>query len=153
MTGVQRNTIQLTQVVFTYTSVPDLKFVKEAEPIAAVVLPNTKESIIFNLLATNARKKLLDAFEPTDGGGSSVDGGILDLKVEVEFQGDINSGGSITSVPITYPIPVFDSQFSGCRGGDFVSRNGGCGAFGGQDGIPLCCLSADGGTPVQNPCN
>jgi hypothetical protein len=146
VTGMQRNTVIFDQINFTYTSaptatIPSVTYEAESVPITIIVAPGSTQNIRLSLLGPKAFEALSKAV--ANAGESS------NLRVRLEFAGQILSGGRIKTTPVTYPINVYRSGFV-CGGGTSLCPTGGCGNVGGQDGSPLVCStpSTDGGMPT-----
>ena len=148
VTGMQRNTVILDQVTFTYSSVPTVAFSQEATPLAYPVPPNGKIQIRTGILNRKAIEKLMMELPPP-AAGSTAPLETRDIRVKIVFSGSIVSGGRLSSVPISYPIHVFNSGFSCPKMGDTLGATGPCGNNGGQDGSRLCCASDITCAPVK----
>ena len=140
--GIHRNTVILDTITYTYTSVPAVNFAQEANPLALVLLPSgtalAKNQIRLPLFNRKALQKLYAELPGALTPAGTLD--IRDVKIKVVFSGSVVSGGRISSVPITFPVTVFNSGFK-CAAGDTFGPLGPCASAGGQDGARLCCSS------------
>jgi hypothetical protein len=131
VTGVQRNTVILDQISLTYTSVPSsLVLESENVPITIVAAPGSVQHVGMDLFGPKAYEKLLTSL-PNAGDRA-------DIRIGFTFRGNLNSGGRISSTPITFPITVYRSGAT-CPAGEQFVRTGVCGRIGGQDNARLCC--------------
>ena len=146
-TGEHRNKILIDTTVLTYTT-DGLTIPEDAQPQAFMIEAGFGIKKGLNLMSEQALIYLNADFNPDGGIAKGADGGFKKrlVKVTVRFDGKISSGARISSNPVTFPITVFQSGFNPNCQPDGFARNGPCGGFGGQDGIPLCCVP-DGGQP------
>jgi hypothetical protein len=141
-TGVHRNTVNLDTVTYTYTSVPAITFAQESTPIAFILPPTGlqqgKSFIRSSIFNRKALETLLGELPGTNANGV-VD--VREVKVKVVFSGSVVSGGRISSVPVSFPVTVYNSGFTCPTPGDSLGAMGPCGTPGGQDGSRVCCAS------------
>ncbi len=158
--GIERNTILVDTLSLTYTA-PATEFYRAMEvtservPVSIPIKPGADSLIsmaFFGPAGYTALNNVLS--NPITDGGFVDDGGFrffpsFGVKVKVEFSGDIISGGRVRSVPVTFPIDVYNTRFK-CPAGQFPCPTSICGNVGGQDGRPIICSSPDpdGGMPV-----
>ncbi len=134
-----RNNFYGNEMLVTYSSTPALTFEQESVPIHFVIEPGADAFVRLNLLS----RKALDVL--TAGVGTDT----IDLRVQLEFRGALASGQKLRSNTIVYPIEIRDSGFAGCAMGTLLKRNGPCGNWGGQDGIPVVCCPVDPADPTK----
>jgi hypothetical protein len=114
---------------------PVITFVGESVPIFGVVTPGQTTNIFGNIMGQKAIEAL--RMRVTDPNADPK----TTLSVAVQIKGHLQSGESITSDAITYPITVFTSG-QNCVNG-FVAAGpcsaGGAGGSPGQDGFAVVC--------------
>jgi hypothetical protein len=145
--GDRRNAVNIDEVLITPSS-QGLTFQPETLPTSFVVLAGSTQKVGTDLIGSQA----LATLRASPG---AADGGLFrDMRVKIEFRGNLLAGGRVSSAPITFPITVFNSGFMGCTpmplpdgGTNHVVLNGPCGRPGGQDGVPACC-SGDPDCPL-----
>jgi hypothetical protein len=129
------NTLYAKQMTLSYQSEPSLALDNAVEPMYSAIAPGSSgdsATFIVDLLSDQAAQTLMTSVVP----GASVD-----ILVTFDISGTTGGGTNIRSSPVTYPIRVFNSGFSGTCAGSTRSLNGPCGNPGGQDGIAAGCCS------------
>lgn len=114
----------------------------EVIPAYLVIKPNTTGTRLgTDIIGDKGAKKLRENF--TDPALRLL------LTVNVQVRGHLESGETVPSNTVSFPIELFSSD-ANCTNPGEVTRTGPCGSRGGQDGTLFqCCTAA--GTPVGCP--
>lgn len=124
------------ELVLSYTSRnPTITFETERIPVYFVVLEGAEHQYITNIIGEKAFVKLRD--NVTDPAADPK----TTLLAKVEIKGHLESGGTVSANPFTFPITVFASA-NACPMG--VAPTGICGGNAGQDGQPIVCCTGPG---------
>ncbi len=137
LTGPGSRNFVATEIFLTYRSVnPSITFDAETIPIVATIAPATSDNrIAADIIGDKAATKLRDMLsDPTI---TTI------LTVNVQLRGRLESGETIHSNTLSFPIEVTPSN-APCPEPGNVARTGPCGARGGQDGTPVICCTGPG---------
>ena len=143
LTGTGKHIFVVDGLFLTYRSTnPVITFEQEVIPISSSFDPETNDNrlgvdIIGDKAATRLRDMLTDPMQVTQ------------LFVNVQLRGHLESGETVQSNTLTYPIEVRTSN-AACPEPGNVTRTGPCGVRGGQDGTTFSCCTGPG-VPVGCP--